>query len=244
MDDKVSEILGQLGAAFTVRDIMIPYEDFELIDSESEAHHFFDKYEDFDYTASLTRGQITTYYKRDVPGSFELRQADLLSDGTSLLELLSLMAGREFFFVLSANRICGFIHFSDLNHQLMKLPLFVLLAAVESRLWFHVREDLTEGEVEGVMHPNRFDEVKLRREKARKKNVDRGWEGLLYFGEILELASNRGLISISVDERHLLHNCRNRIAHHNGLLVEKHEDASKLARIRNLCREIMRESPN
>ena len=48
MGDKVSEILGQLGKSFAVRDIMIPYEDFVLIESDSEAHRFSEKYEDFD----------------------------------------------------------------------------------------------------------------------------------------------------------------------------------------------------
>ncbi len=52
MGDKVSDTLRQLGASFTVRDIMVPCEDFVLIDSESKAQCFFDKYEDFDYTAS------------------------------------------------------------------------------------------------------------------------------------------------------------------------------------------------
>lgn len=243
MGDKVSDILRQLGASFTVRDIMVPYEDFVTIDSESEAQRFFDKYEDFDYTASLTRGRITTSYKRDVPGSFELGQEHLLSDGTSLLELLSLMANREFFFILSANKICGFVHFSDLNHELVKLPLFVLLAAAESHLWLHVNEGLTEDEVESVMAPERFDEVVRRRKEARERNVDRGWGGLLYFGEILELARFRGLTCILVDDLYRLIEARNRVAHHDRLLVEKHEDVGELARIRDLCREIMRGSP-
>ncbi len=243
MGDKVSEILGQLGKSFAVRDIMIPYEDFVLIDSESEAHRFFDEYEDFDYTASPTRGRITTYYKRDVPGSFELGPEHLLSDGTSLLELLDLMVGRDFFFVLSANSVCGFVHFSDLNHELVKLPLFMLLAAAESHLWSHVKEGLTEAEVEFVMRAERFDEVVERLQEARERNVDKGWAGLLYFGEILELARNRGLIDIPADDRHLLEDTRNRVAHHNRLLVEKHEDVGELARIRNLCGKLMRGSP-
>jgi hypothetical protein len=77
-------------------------------------------------------------------------QEDLLSDGTGLLDLLDLLASRDFFFALSANRICGFIHFSDLNNVLVKLPLFVLLAAVERRLWRRVREGLAQKELEGA----------------------------------------------------------------------------------------------
>jgi hypothetical protein len=240
LNNKVSETLRQLGKSFTVRDIMIPYEDFVLIEDESEANRFFDEYDDFDYTASLTRGEITTYYKRGVPGSFELSQEDLLSDGTSLLELLNLMVSRDFFFVLSANRICGFVHFSDLNHQLVKLPLFVLLAAVESHLWPQVREGLTEADVEMVMSPERFDEVRCRLRRAKERDVNIGWEGLLYFGEILELASNFGLIGMSADNRNRLHSWRNRIAHHNRLLVENHDDVRELASIRNLCEKVMR----
>lgn len=244
MGDKVSDTLRQLGASFTVRDIMVPCEDFVLIDSESKAQCFFDKYEDFDYTASRTRGQITTYYKRGEPEGFDLGQEDLLSDGTSLLDLLDLMVGREFFFVLSANRVCGFVHFSDLNHELVKLPLFVLLAAVESRLWSYVKEGLTEGDVEFVMDPARFDQVVRRLKEARERNVDREWGGLLHFGEILELARFRDLIWISADDRCQLTKARNRVAHHDQLLVERHEDVRELARIRNLCRELMRGSPD
>lgn len=243
MGDKVSDTLRQLGTSFTVRDIMVPLEDLLLIDSESEARRFFDEYEDFDYTASRTRDQITTYYKRGEPEGFDLAQEDLLSDGTSLLELLSLMAGREFFFILSANRVCGFVHFSDLNHELVKLPLFVLLATVESRLWSHVKEGLTEDDVKYVMDPDRFHEVVQRLKEAREQNVNRGWEGLLYFSEILELARNHDLVDVSADERRRLNEARNRVAHHNRLLVEKHEDVRELARIRNLCRELMRASP-
>ncbi|MDP9474174.1 MAG: hypothetical protein M3R38_00460 [Actinomycetota bacterium] len=243
MGDKVSDTLRQLGTSFTVRDIMVPLEDLVLIDSESEAQCFFDKYEDFDYTASRTRGQITTYYKRGEPEGFDLGQEDLLSDGTSLLDLLDLMVGREFFFVLSANRVCGFVHFSDLNHELVKLPLFVLLAAVESHLWLHVKEGLTEDDVEYLMDPDRFHEVVRRRKEAREGNVDRGWEGLLYFREILELARNHGLIETPATDQELLNDTRNRVAHHNRLLVERHEDVRELARIRNLCQELMRANP-
>ena len=243
MSDKISEILRQLGKSFTVRDIMIPYEHFVLIEGEWEAHRFFDEYDDFDYTASLQRGKITTYYRRDMPGSFELGQEHLLSDGTSLLELLNLMVSRDFFFVLSANRICGFVHFSDLNHELVKLPLFVLLAALESHLWSQVKEGLTTADVETVMSPERFDEVLGRLDETKERNVNIGWEGLLYFGEILELARNFDLLGISADDRNQLNHWRNRVAHHNRLLVERHEDVRELASIKNLCEKVMRGTP-
>jgi hypothetical protein len=117
LSDKVEDTLAQLGVAFAVRDIMTRYEDLQLVEDEPEARRFFEEQEDYDYTASPKTSRITTYYKRGEPKGHPLRQEDLLSDGTGLLDLLDLLAARDFFFVLSANRICGFVHFSDLNDE-------------------------------------------------------------------------------------------------------------------------------
>jgi len=243
LSDKVEDTLAQLGAAFTVRDIMTRYEDLRLVDGEPEARRFFDEQEDYDYTASPKTGRITTYYKRDEPKGHSLRQEDLLSDGTSLLDLLDLLATRDFFFVLSANRICGFVHFSDLNDELVKLPLFVLLAAAERRLWRKVGEGLTPAELKSALVPDRLDEVLERFKEAKEQRADRDLEGLLYFGEILKLAKNRGLLpSMSSDDRGRLKDTRNRVAHHDRLLIEKHKDVRKLAKVRDLCKGLIRQN--
>lgn len=162
MSDRVNNTLDQLSAAFTVRDIMTRYDDLQLVDDEAEAKRFFEEQKDYDYTAAPKTGEITTYYKRGEPEGHPLRQEDLLSDGTGLLELLDLLARRDFFFVLSANKIRGFVHFSDLNDELVKLPLFVLLAALESHLWFRFRQGLTEADLRSALTGERFDEVKRR----------------------------------------------------------------------------------
>lgn len=65
MSDKVEDTLAQLGAAFAVRDIMIRYEDLQLVDDEHEARRFFEKQKDYDYTAAPKTGSITTYFRRD-----------------------------------------------------------------------------------------------------------------------------------------------------------------------------------
>jgi hypothetical protein len=240
LTNNVEDTLAQLGAAFAVRDIMVRYEDLQLVDDESEARRFFEEQEDYDYTASPKTGRITTYYKRDELKGQLLRQEDLLSDGTGLLDLLDLLTVRDFFFVLSANRICGFVHFSDLNDELVKLPLFVLLAAAERRLWHRVREGLTEAELEDALVPERLEQVLERFEEAKEQRADRDLEGLLFFGEILKLAKNRGLLpQVSSDDRGRLNDIRNRVAHHDRLLIEKHKDVRKLAKIRDLCRELM-----
>jgi hypothetical protein len=241
LSDKVEDTLAQLGAAFAVRDIMTHYGDLQLVDDEPEARQFFKEQEDYDYTASPKTGRITTYYKRGESKGHPLRQEDLLSDGTALLDLLDLLAARDFFFVLSANRICGLVHFSDLNDELVKLPLFVLLAAAERRLWHMVREKLTEAELKVALVPERFEQVMERFEEAKEQRADRDLEGLLFFGEILKLAKNRDLLpQITRDDRGRLNDTRNRVVHHDRLLIEKHKDVRKLAKVRDLCRDLMR----
>ncbi len=235
--------------AFTVRDIMVSSKDFVRIDGETEAQHFFDRHGDYDYTASPTTGQITNYYKRPIPEGeiekYEIGQKDLLSDGTSLLHLLDLMKDQEAFFVLSANEICGFVHFSDLNNQVMKLPLFVLFSAVEKHLWNHVSQNLTTAEVERVLQNNlqRLAGVLQSLEDARQQRVDRGWEGLLSFREIIQLVRNRKLVNMNAETKDNLGHARNTIAHHDRLLIKKHEDVEKLADLKELCIKIVRENP-
>ena len=75
---------------------MIRYEDFQLVDNESEVSGFFEKHQVYDYTASPSTGRITIYYKRGEPQGYPLSQEDLLSDGTSLLELLDLLVRSGF----------------------------------------------------------------------------------------------------------------------------------------------------
>jgi hypothetical protein len=180
LNDRVEGALTQLGAAFAVRDIMISHEDLQLVDDKVEVGRFFEKYENYDYTASPRTGRITTYYRRGDPQEYPLRQEDLLSDGTGLLDLLDLLARRDFYFVLSANRLCGFVHFSDLNNEMVKLALFMLLAAVERPLWRKVSEGFTEEELRSVLVPERFDEVLRRLEEAREERADRDIGGLLF----------------------------------------------------------------
>jgi hypothetical protein len=240
LSNSVEETLVQLGAAFAVRDIMISYENFQLVDDEYEARRFFEEQDDYDYTASPKAGRITTYFRRGEPEGHPLRQEHLLSDGTGILDLLDLLAERDFYFVLSANKICGFVHFSDLNDELVKLPLFVLLAAAERRLWRSVKKGLNEAELKNALVPERFEEVLERFEEAKEQRTDRDLGGLLFFGEILKLAKNRDLLPrISSDDRGRLNDVRNRVAHHDRLLIEKHKDVRKLAKVRDLCRELM-----
>ena len=91
--------------------------------------------------------------------------------------------------------------------------------------------------------PDRLDELLERFKEAKEQRADRDLEGLLYFGEILKLAKNRGLLpSMSSDDRGRLKDTRNRVAHHDRLLIEKHKDVRKLEKVRDLCKGLIRQN--
>ncbi len=236
MNNRVQNILFQLGTAFTVRDVMTRYEDLILVNSGREAQQFFEEQDDYDYTAASSSGQITDYFRRYEPSAKPILTRDLISDGTSLLTLIDLLSERDFFFVLSKNEICGFVHFSDLNNELVKLPLYVLTQAVERHLWFAMGDRITESDLKEALSEERFERIQQELEHARRERVDRGWEGLLYFNDILNLSKQYGLARMSSKDCSQLTTTRNKVAHNDGrLLVEKHKDVSKLARVRELC---------
>lgn len=50
-------------------------------------------------------------------------------------------------------------------------------------------------------------------------------------------------MGISSQNRYDLKDIRNRVAHHDRLLVEKHKDVRKLATVGDLCRRLLRLAP-
>lgn len=103
--------------------------------SRGTAQELLTQHPEFDIILLPATGIVTAYVRRDKPEVLTIGSADLMSDGTSLLELPQLLTKRDCFFVLSSNTIAGFVHFSDLNKSLMKIPFFVLFEAVERYLW-------------------------------------------------------------------------------------------------------------
>ena len=49
----------------------------------------------------------------------------------ALIDLVDIFERRKFSFVLSYQSVNGYVHYSDLNHQLVKLTFYVLLEALQ-----------------------------------------------------------------------------------------------------------------
>ena len=182
MSQPVEHVLHQLAATFTVRDVMVSTESLERADSLDEARQSSAQHPEFNTIPLPKMGSITAYVQRDKTKPQVIRSADLISDGTSLLNVPRLLMQRDFFFVLSSNTIAGFVHFSDLNKSIVKLPLFVLFEALERHLWSLVSSRLIEDDLPKVLDAQRAETLMRRRAKVQAKDVDVGWSGLLTVG--------------------------------------------------------------
>ena len=239
MATRIERTIAQLSETFTVRDIMVELPQLIRANDHQEARQLLSNHPEFDIIPLPSSGPVTGYFHR--AGSMEerIRLSDLISDGTSIIDLPDLLSKRDFFFVLSLNVVCGFVHFSDLNKELVKLPFFVLFEAVERHLWPAVTARLTESDLGKVLDKQRVELLKQRMNRAKEKKVDLGWAGMLSFNEILRFSMYYGVIQLSHIELEVLASVRNRIAHSDRLLVDEHKDTQRLVQSRELCRKLL-----
>ena len=127
----IEETLKRLAITFTVRDIMVPVVGLICAGNEIEATGVSKDNPDFSVIPLRQSTKLTGYFLRDSGTSREIVLDDLISDGTSLLDLVEIFEDREFSFVLTHREIAGYVHFSDLNHHLVKLAFYVILEALE-----------------------------------------------------------------------------------------------------------------
>jgi hypothetical protein len=98
---------------------------------------------------------------------------DLISDGTKLLDLVEFLEEREFAFVLSHRHIDGYLHFSDLNHHLVKLTFYVILEAVARLALDSVRPVKGSDEyLRRNLSPHRTDECSTTQNQCPGKNLE------------------------------------------------------------------------
>lgn len=81
----------------------------------------------------LQKGTISDFYK-------PFRLEDLISDSTSIIELLEIMRERRFLFVLEKNKVSKIVTISDLQKQPIRMLAFSLISLLEMLLIELIRE--------------------------------------------------------------------------------------------------------
>lgn len=242
LQPQLEQTLTQLASTFTVRDIMVP--DTALVRAESVDHatRLLEEHPDYDCIPLPVTGTIGAYVSRQDRKLHPLRQVDLISDGTSILALLDLLRQRPFYLVLASNEVKGFVHFSDLNNSLVKLPLFVLFEAIERHLSPLVAAHTPSHDgLTSLLGQERFDELSQRVGSASAHQANRSLVDYLSFGELLLLAEHYGLIAMRSADRGAVVDVRNRVAHSNRPLIKQHRDVRTLVKARDTMLCLLRE---
>ena len=240
--DAVERTLAQFSTAFTVRDLMTAQAALVGADSAQAARSQHERY-GYDVIAHPSAGPTTGYYYRG--GALtHITPSDLVSCDTSLLDLLPLLAEREFFFALHGTQISGYVHFSDLNRPLMRLPFYMLLEATERHLLSNLRRTLTEDQAKGALTPSRVSKLQEYLDTAARQRADTNFWDVLGLPDVLEIARKRGLARISEKDQLARSQAadvvrlRNSIAHTGHPLVEGHQAVGRLIRLRSLCSQL------
>ena len=173
---------------------MIPNADLVCANDEVEAVEVSHKNPDFNVIPIRQDGKITGYFERDSGSTKKITPNDLISDGTSLLELVDILEHREFSFVLSSEKAkgYGYVHFSDLNHHLVKLTFYVIMAALERVALDSIRGKDDRESLRKHLSPGRFNYIEKKYKDAGE--AARSLVSYLNIRELLKLAATAGTI--------------------------------------------------
>jgi len=235
----LEETLKRLAVTFTVKDIMISQAALVTAVGESEAAEISRQHPDFTVIPIRTNGKLNGYFERDSGVTRAIRLDDLISDGTSLLDIVEIFETRQFSFVLSHQQIAGYIHFSDLNHHLVKLTFYVILQALERRALSLIQVEETDAKeyLRASLDRRRFDSICGQYE--RDGDSARCFFNYLNISDVLKLAVSAGKIQMATEVINASKEIRNGAAHPSENIVANYESVKKLGIVGRACLRIL-----
>jgi|HubBroStandDraft_2_1064218.scaffolds.fasta_scaffold00416_2 hypothetical protein len=236
----IDETLNRLAKEFTVKDIMTPRADLVCAPNERQALEVSHNNPDFDVIPIQKGGALTAYFER-MPGKTKrIGPTALIADGTSLLDLVDILEERQFSFVLSGQKIEGYVHFSDLNHQLVKLTFYIILQTLE-RMALNLMQGRTNAEaLRRELDPHRFRQIESAYKRAGR--AARDLVSYLNLSDLLQLAVKAGAMSVEVRLIKGMKKVRDGAAHSSENLVSSYDDVKALAHVKRECLRVLGES--
>ena len=233
----IEETLKRLAITFTARDIMNPKAGLTCAGDGIEAASISKGYPDFSVIPLRQNAKLTGYFLRDSHTLREIILNDLISDGTSLLDLVEIFEDREFSFVLTHREIAGYVHFSDLNHHLVKLTFYVILEALERHALSSIPQKNDREYLSENLDPSRFAQI----DKQFKRDGDaaRSLFNYLNISDILRLAEKAGTIQLNDNVIKAMKDTRDGAAHASENIVPNFESVKKLATVKRECLRIL-----
>jgi hypothetical protein len=143
---------------------------------------------EFVRTASLKNGNC-----EEVAES--IKAADVISESTPLIEVLSGLKDRTYFFILNGMQISGIITRADLQKPPVGILIFGMISLLEMHLTFLVRTLFPGEKWREVLKPKRIEnaETILQKRKERNEVID--------LTDCLQFADKRDLVLVSEEMR-------------------------------------------
>jgi len=222
--DDITTTLERLSSTFTTRDVMVNEAQLVWAYSLDQARQLLLEYPAYDVIPIKQNDEFRSYLLRSSGLPFPIQVEQLISDSTPILELPGLFLTMDFYFVLSGKRIAGYIHFSDLNSQLVKIPYFVLLEAVESRIVAKIDRLITEFDLEIVL-PERANYLKKKVKNLTAEHADQGYVNFMSFTEMVKVARHYNVLNLEEKDLKWVTDIRNRVDHADHPLIQTKRDA-------------------
>jgi hypothetical protein len=216
---------------------MIPEKELVYAGDEIAAAQVSKGNPDFNLIPIRQNGKLTGYFGRDSHTTSQIALGDLISDGTSLLDLVETFSDREFSFVLSHRQISGYVHYSDLNHHLLKLSFYVILEALEREVLSSIPRNDDRDYLSRNLDPRRFAQVT--RQYKRDGDAARSLFNYLNISDILRLAVKAGTIQIDDDVIKAMKKARDEAAHASENIVADYRAVNRLAKVKRECLRIL-----
>jgi hypothetical protein len=236
----IEDTLKRLATTFTVRDIMIPEAGLTCASDENEAARLSKENPDFSVIPIRQNAKLVRYFLRDSQTCQQIMLHDLISDGTSLLDLVEILEDREFSFVLRHREIAGYAHFSDLNHHLVKLAFYVILEALERQALGSILCNDDRLYLTNNLDPNRFAQIES--QYKRDGDAARSLFNYLNISDILRLATKAGAMRLDDEVIKAIKDMRDRASHAKENIVDDYTCVKRLATVKRECLRILGEA--
>jgi hypothetical protein len=232
--------LERIAMSFTVRDIMIQVDRLVKVPDEASAKQLSRDRAEFDVIPIYKNGEIVKYLEKGKTEARFVSVADTISDATSILDAVDILKHRRFGFVLGGNKVVGYLHFSDLNNSIVKIPFYVMFEALEYALVQKIQNLITDDNLGLILDPERHCSCTTKMKRLRKNNTDAAWTSLLYFSEILASARHFEKVSLEDQEISILANIRNRVDHATDPLIRDFSGIERLAQAKLLSLNLLK----
>lgn len=228
-----SQLIGQL----TIEQVMVPTRDLCRADTKEQADLM---HADFDVVPYPKRGEITGYFIRDFNELKPIETKVLLSHGTPIINLPQIFLSRPFSFIIATNRISGYIHYSDLNKPVARVPFFSAFQMAEGTIWERIQERISDDLLRTHLEKKRFDRLAGLKKKRKRGNADLGWQDVLSLPDIVRIGRRLHQARLTDEEVTLLEEYRNRTVHANKQLIKSEGDIRSLCQVVSLALRLAR----